>query len=239
LKRWANTPSKSIPHRHPRTLAHLAQLGFNRLSFGVQDFDPDVQKAVHREQPAEQVFDLVQAARELGFHSVNVDLIYGLPKQTAASFQRTLEQVCQLRPDRIALYAYAHLPERFKPQRRIAQEDLPEASDKLSMLSGSIDAFMQAGYVYGHGPLRTAGRCAGHCQAAGRLHRNFQGYSTQPDCDLIALGCLPSAAWAPPTARTPRPWKSITTSSIRASCPWCGAWRWGATTWCGAPSSCR
>jgi len=178
----------------PRTvtrerLAHLAQLGFNRLSFGVQDFDPDVQKAVHREQPAEQVFDLVQAARALGFHSVNVDLIYGLPKQTAASFARTLEQVCQLRPDRIALYAYAHLPERFKPQRRIAQEDLPEASDKLSMLSGSIDAFMQAGYVYvGMDHFALPEDALAIAKRQGRLHRNFQGYSTQPDCDLIALG---------------------------------------------------
>ncbi|MBP7352450.1 oxygen-independent coproporphyrinogen III oxidase [Comamonas sp. UBA7528] len=178
----------------PRTvtrerLAHLAQLGFNRLSFGVQDFDPDVQKAVHREQPAEQVFDLVQAARELGFHSVNVDLIYGLPRQTAASFARTLEQVCQLRPDRIALYAYAHLPERFKPQRRIAIEDLPEASDKLSMLSGSIDAFMQAGYVYvGMDHFALPEDALAIAKRQGRLHRNFQGYSTQPDCDLIALG---------------------------------------------------
>lgn len=178
----------------PRTvtrerLAHLAQLGFNRLSFGVQDFDADVQKAVHREQPAEQVFDLVQAARELGFHSVNVDLIYGLPKQTAASFTRTLEQVCQLRPDRIALYAYAHLPERFKPQRRIAIEDLPEASDKLSMLSHSIDAFMEAGYVYvGMDHFALPDDALAIAKRQGRLHRNFQGYSTQPDCDLIALG---------------------------------------------------
>ncbi|MEG2045251.1 MAG: oxygen-independent coproporphyrinogen III oxidase [Comamonas sp.] len=178
----------------PRTvtrerLAHLAQLGFNRLSFGVQDFDADVQKAVHREQPAEQVFELVQAARDLGFHSVNVDLIYGLPKQTAASFARTLEQVCQLRPDRIALYAYAHLPERFKPQRRIAIEDLPEASDKLSMLSRSIDAFMQAGYVYvGMDHFALPDDALAIAKRQGRLHRNFQGYSTQPDCDLIALG---------------------------------------------------
>lgn len=178
----------------PRTvtrerLAHLAQLGFNRLSFGVQDFDADVQKAVHREQPAEQVFELVQAARELGFHSVNVDLIYGLPKQTSASFARTLEQVCQLRPDRIALYAYAHLPERFKPQRRIAIEDLPEASDKLSMLSRSIDAFMEAGYVYvGMDHFALPDDALAIAKRQGRLHRNFQGYSTQPDCDLIALG---------------------------------------------------
>ena len=109
----------------PRTvdaqrLARLAQLGFNRLSFGVQDFDPAVQKAVHRVQPAEQVFALVQEARRIGFESINVDLIYGLPRQTPESFDRTLAQVAELRPDRIALYAYAHLPERFKPQRRLS-----------------------------------------------------------------------------------------------------------------------
>ena len=138
----------------PRTvdagrLKVLAELGFNRLSFGVQDFDPEVQKAVHRVQPAEQVFALVESARAIGFDSINVDLIYGLPKQTPDSFDRTLAQVNELRPDRIALYAYAHLPERFKP--------LPE--DALAV-----------------------------AKRQGRLHRNFQGYSTQPDCDLIALG---------------------------------------------------
>lgn len=106
----------------PRTvnaehLQTLAQLGFNRLSFGVQDFDPQVQKAVHRVQPAEQVFALVEEARRIGFESINVDLIYGLPRQTPESFDRTLAQMAQLRPDRVALYAYAHLPERFKPQR--------------------------------------------------------------------------------------------------------------------------
>jgi len=114
----------------PRTvdagrLGALADMGFNRLSFGVQDFDPAVQKAVHRVQPAEQVFALVQAARARGFESINVDLIYGLPQQTPASFDRTLEQVVELRPDRIALYGYAHLPERFKPQRRIARRTCP------------------------------------------------------------------------------------------------------------------
>ena len=115
----------------PRTvdagrLAALHGLGFNRLSFGVQDFDPEVQAAVHRVQPAAQVFDLVAAARAIGFESLNVDLIYGLPRQTERSFARTLEQVAALRPDRIALYGYAHLPERFKPQRRILSADLPD-----------------------------------------------------------------------------------------------------------------
>jgi oxygen-independent coproporphyrinogen-3 oxidase len=137
----------------PRTidearLEKLAGMGFNRLSFGVQDFDPAVQKAVHRIQPAAQVFDLMAAARRLGFASANVDLIYGLPKQTSASFDRTLAQICELRPDRIALYAYAHLPERFKPQRRIEATELPDAATKVDMLSRSIAAFTAAGYIY-------------------------------------------------------------------------------------------
>ena len=178
----------------PRTvdagrLGALADMGFNRLSFGVQDFDPAVQKAVHRVQPAEQVFELVHAARARGFESINVDLIYGLPQQTPASFDRTLEQVVELRPDRIALYAYAHRPERFTPQRRIDTAQLPDASGKVSMLARSLVALMAAGYVYvgmdhfalPDDPLAVAKR-------QGRLHRNFQGYSTQPDHDLIALG---------------------------------------------------
>jgi oxygen-independent coproporphyrinogen III oxidase len=178
----------------PRTvdakrLGHLAYLGFNRLSFGVQDFNAEVQKAVHRIQPAEQVFDLVGAARSLGFDSVNVDLIYGLPKQTPTSFARTLEQVAILRPERIALYAYAHLPQRFKPQRKIHAEDLPAAANKIEMLSIAISTFLSAGYVYvgmDHFALPTDPLAIAKRQ--GRLHRNFQGYSTQPDCDLIALG---------------------------------------------------
>ena len=178
----------------PRTvdgarLARLAALGFNRLSFGVQDFDAEVQKAIHRIQPAAEVFSLMADARALGFRSINIDLIYGLPRQNRLSFDRTLAQVCELRPDRIALYAYAHLPDRFKPQRRIATDDLPDAKSKLDMLSRSIAALTAAGYVYigmdhfalPDDPLAIAKR-------QGRLHRNFQGYSTQPDCDLVALG---------------------------------------------------
>jgi len=178
----------------PRTVTEdrlqtLARLGFNRLSFGVQDFDPAVQKAVHRVQPAEQVFALVQSARKIGFESINVDLIYGLPLQTPESFARTLAQVNELRPDRIALYAYAHLPTRFKPQRRIVSAELPSGRDKLAMLSASLDSLMGAGYVYvgmDHFALPTDALAVAKRQ--GRLHRNFQGYSTQPDCDLIALG---------------------------------------------------
>ncbi|WP_341891788.1 oxygen-independent coproporphyrinogen III oxidase, partial [Variovorax sp. YR752] len=134
----------------PRTvnaqrLAHLKEIGFNRLSFGVQDFDPAVQQAVHRVQSREMVADLMSTARELGFESTNVDLIYGLPKQTPESLRRTIEQVAELRPERIALYSYAHLPQRFKPQRRIDSAALPPAADKVTMLSNSI-----AGFV-GHG----------------------------------------------------------------------------------------
>ncbi len=178
----------------PRTvdagrLALLAELGFNRLSFGVQDFDPEVQKAVHRVQPSEQVFSLVATARTLGFTSINIDLIYGLPRQTPASFDRTLAQVALLRPDRIALYAYAHLPERFKPQRRIIGADLPVASAKVAMLARSLAAFNEAGYVYvGMDHFALPDDALAVAKRQGRLHRNFQGYSTQPDCDLIALG---------------------------------------------------
>jgi oxygen-independent coproporphyrinogen-3 oxidase len=178
----------------PRTvneqrLKHLAELGFNRLSFGVQDFDPEVQKAVHRIQPAEQVFSLVDAARRLKFESVNIDLIYGLPMQTPESFNRTLAQVVELRPNRIALYGYAHLPERFKPQRRISEYELPAAQDKITMLASALSAFIKAGYVYvGMDHFALPDDDLAIAKRQGRLHRNFQGYSTQPDCDLISLG---------------------------------------------------
>lgn len=178
----------------PRTvdadrLRVLAELGFNRISFGVQDFDPEVQKAVHRVQPYEQVAALMEAARGVGFDSINVDLIYGLPRQTPESFARTLAQVAQLRPDRIALYGYAHLPERFKPQRRIVAAELPAAAAKVTMLSQALAAFLSAGYVYiGMDHFALPGDALAVAKRQGRLHRNFQGYSTQPDCDLIGLG---------------------------------------------------
>ncbi|WP_236903836.1 oxygen-independent coproporphyrinogen III oxidase [Comamonas serinivorans] len=178
----------------PRTvtrerLAHLAQLGFNRLSFGVQDFDPAVQQAVHRVQPAEQVLALTADARELGFDAINADLIYGLPKQTPASFARTLEQLGQMRPDRVALYAYAHLPQRFKPQRRIADGDLPSPADKLQMLANAIAQLGELGYEHvGMDHFALPGDALAVAKRQGRMQRNFQGYSTQPDSDLIALG---------------------------------------------------
>ena len=178
----------------PRTvdaqrLQHLAQLGFNRISFGVQDFDDGVQQAIHRVQPAQQVFALVQAARAAGFKSINLDLIYGLPLQTQASFAVTLQQVVQLRPDRIALYAYAHLPERFKPQRLIDAYKLPSADEKVRMLAQSLQAFSEAGYIYiGMDHFALPDDALAVARQQGRLQRNFQGYSTQPDCDLIGLG---------------------------------------------------
>jgi oxygen-independent coproporphyrinogen III oxidase len=178
----------------PRTvdakrLAHLRELGFNRLSLGIQDFDPEVQKAVHREQPFELVRDLMVSARSLGFASINVDLIYGLPHQTPQSFRRTIGQVATLRPDRIALYAYAHLPARFKPQRRIAAADLPEGPQRVAMLADALSALRGDGYDYiGMDHFALPGDALSVAKREGRLHRNFQGYSTQPDCDLIGLG---------------------------------------------------
>ncbi|MET3496606.1 oxygen-independent coproporphyrinogen III oxidase [Variovorax boronicumulans] len=178
----------------PRTvdaqrLASLAALGFNRLSFGVQDFDPGVQKAVHRIQPASQVFALMDKARALGFESINVDLIYGLPRQNDTSFGRTLAQIRDLRPDRIALYGYAHLPERFKPQRRIAADELPDAATRVRMLAAAIERLTEAGYVYiGMDHFALPDDPLAMAKREGRLHRDFQGYGVRPEGDLVALG---------------------------------------------------
>lgn len=178
----------------PRTvnqqrLQHLHDLGFNRLSFGVQDFDADVQQAVHRVQSYAQVESLMQQARAMGFESINTDLIYGLPKQTPATFRQTISQTIQLRPDRIALYGYAHLPSRFKPQRRILQADLPHAVDKIQMLSEAIQQLMLAGYVFiGMDHFALPDDPLAIAKQQGRLHRNFQGYSTMADQDILALG---------------------------------------------------
>jgi oxygen-independent coproporphyrinogen III oxidase len=178
----------------PRTtdgarLAHLRNLGFNRISFGVQDFDEHVQKAVHRIQPVEDVAALMQHARTLAFDSINVDLIYGLPLQTPQTMAQTVARVAKLKPDRIALYGYAHLPERFKPQRRIDAHELPSGAQRLEMLSTAIAGFAAHGYVYiGMDHFALPGDALAQAKRAGTLHRNFQGYSTQPDRDLIALG---------------------------------------------------
>jgi oxygen-independent coproporphyrinogen-3 oxidase len=164
-------------------------MGFNRISFGVQDFDAGVQQAVHRVQPFDQVAELVTEARRLHFESINADLIYGLPRQTPESFARTIEQVTRLKPDRIALYAYAHLPQRFKPQRRIITAELPTGEQRVRMLGDAIGGFIGNGYVYiGMDHFALPGDALAAAKRQGRLHRNFQGYSTQPDCDLIGLG---------------------------------------------------
>ena len=178
----------------PRTatrqrLRHLAEIGFNRVSFGVQDFDAYVQSAVHRVQSYDSVQELVHEARALKFESINADLIYGLPRQTPESFSRTIAQVCALRPTRIALYAYAHLPQRFKPQRRIAPAELPTGEQRVQMLGNALAGFVASGYVYiGMDHFALPDDALAVAKRQGRLHRNFQGYTTQPDCDLIGLG---------------------------------------------------
>lgn len=178
----------------PRTvrtdrLAHLSALGFNRLSLGVQDFDADVQRAIHREQSSQQVVQLVDDARRLAYESINLDLIYGLPLQTELSFARTLDQVTAIRPHRLALYAYAHLPARFKPQRRIDDTQLPGASVRLAMLGLAIERLLKAGYVYiGMDHFALPDDELAVAKHQGRLNRNFQGYTAMPDLDLIGLG---------------------------------------------------
>ncbi|SFU43726.1 oxygen-independent coproporphyrinogen III oxidase [Pseudoduganella namucuonensis] len=173
----------------PERVHALRMLGFNRISLGVQDFDPEVQKAVNRIQPEEETLAVMAAAREAGFRSVSIDLIYGLPRQTMESMERTLAKVIAADPDRIALYNYAHLPHLFKPQRRIAEEDLPPANVKLDMLALCIDRLTAAGYAYiGMDHFAKPGDDLAVAQRQGRLHRNFQGYSTHAEADLVAVG---------------------------------------------------
>jgi oxygen-independent coproporphyrinogen-3 oxidase len=182
----------------PGTMAFLAGLGFNRVSLGVQDFDPQVQKAVHRIQSEEETRRVVGEARAAGFGSVNLDLIYGLPKQTLDGFSRTLDQVVALDPDRIALYSYAHLPKVFKPQRRIAEADLPAAETKLQILSLAIGRLTRAGYLYiGMDHFARPEDELAIAQAQGRLQRNFQGYSTRRGSDLVGLGVSAIGAVGP------------------------------------------
>ncbi len=171
------------------TIAFLGKLGFNRISIGVQDFDPEVQKAVNRIQSEAETRTVIDAARANGFVSVNVDLIYGLPKQTVAGYAATLDKVIEASPDRIALYNYAHLPHAFKPQRRIAEADLPAPEAKLAILALAIEKLGAAGYVYiGMDHFAKPTDELALAQAQRKLHRNFQGYSTKPDCDLLAFG---------------------------------------------------
>lgn len=170
-------------------LALLLEYGFNRMSIGVQDVDEQVQKAVNRIQPAQVTQDVLEQARALGFRSVNMDLIYGLPYQDTITMARTLETVVNWRPDRVALYSYAHLPERFKPQRRIDAQKMPGPKEKLAMLKLAVTTLLDAGYVYiGMDHFALPEDELAQALDQGSLQRNFQGYSTRADCDLIALG---------------------------------------------------
>ena len=171
------------------TFETLGKLGFNRASLGVQDFDPEVQKAVNRIQPPEMTEQAILAARANGMKSVNIDLIYGLPKQTVTSFEKTLARSVALAPDRIALYNYAHLPTVFKPQRRIVEADLPSPETRLKILTLAIRYLTEAGYVYiGMDHFARPEDELNIARRQGRLHRNFQGYSTRSECDLLAFG---------------------------------------------------
>jgi oxygen-independent coproporphyrinogen-3 oxidase len=178
----------------PRTVSRegirtLASVGFNRMSLGVQDFDPDVQAAVNRIQSVHQTVEVIDAAREAGFGSIGIDLIYGLPKQTFAGFSRTLSSVLDARPDRLAVYAYAHMPHVFKAQRRLSREDLPTPEARLGLLRLTIDALTGAGYEYiGMDHFALPGDELVRAKRDGTLQRNFQGYSTRARCDLIGLG---------------------------------------------------
>ncbi len=176
----------------------LRAMGFNRVSFGVQDFDPRVQVAVHRLQSEQQTCGAMESARQAGFESVNVDLIYGLPKQTLRSFDDTMARVLKLRPDRVAVYNYAHLPHVFKPQRRILGGDLPSPETRLELLGLAIRQMEAAGYVHlGMDHFALPGDALAVAQRQGRMHRNFQGYSTIADADLVGLGVSAIGAIGP------------------------------------------
>ena len=171
------------------TIALLGEEGFNRISLGVQDFDAAVQRAVNRIQSEEETLRVIQAARANGFKSVSIDLIYGLPRQTIDGFGVTLDRVIAADPDRLSIYNYAHMPTIFKPQRRINEEDLPAPEVKLDILSMAVEKLTSAGYVYiGMDHFAKPEDELAIAQRQGRLHRNFQGYSTHSDCDLVALG---------------------------------------------------
>jgi oxygen-independent coproporphyrinogen-3 oxidase len=178
----------------PRTLAaaelgDLAQLGFTRASLGVQDFDPVVQKTINRVQNAQETLALIHACRTHGLRSVNVDLVYGLPKQTLAGFGDTLDRVLEARPNRFAIYGYAHLPSMFRAQRRIHDEDLPDAETRLALLGLAVERLTAAGYQYiGMDHFALPDDELSRAQREGSLHRNFMGYTTHAATDLLGLG---------------------------------------------------
>lgn len=171
------------------TVSVLEEIGLNRMSMGVQDFDPIVQKAVNRIQSEEETMRVLNEARAHGFESMNIDLMYGLPHQTVETFNRTLDTIIEFSPDRIALFNYAHLPHMFMPQRRIDEAAIPSPQEKLNILEHSINKLLDAGYVFiGMDHFAKPDDELTIAQQQGELYRNFQGYSTQADCDLIGLG---------------------------------------------------
>ncbi|WP_075187401.1 oxygen-independent coproporphyrinogen III oxidase [Teredinibacter haidensis] len=173
----------------PQRLAHIRKLGFNRLSMGVQDFDPDVQKAVNRFNSFEEVAALMLTAKQLKFKSTSIDLIYGLPLQSVESFTQSLKKVIDIHPDRISIFNYAHMPELFKTQKRIDASQLPEPQEKLQILHNSIEQLLNAGYIYvGMDHFALPEDELAKAQLEKKLHRNFQGYSTHGNCELFSFG---------------------------------------------------
>ncbi|MCG8378191.1 MAG: oxygen-independent coproporphyrinogen III oxidase [Proteobacteria bacterium] len=171
------------------TISLLRKLGFNRMSIGVQDFDPTVQRAINRNQSYEQTLKVFSEARKHGFKSINIDLIYGLPRQSKRSFCNTISKIIEMNPDRIAIYNYAHLPHLFKTQRQIKEEELPTPNEKLEILGESITSLTDAGYVYiGMDHFAKPNDELAVAQRKGTLYRNFQGYSTNDNCDVIGFG---------------------------------------------------
>lgn len=171
------------------TIQVLRDIGFNRISLGLQDIDPKVQEAVNRIQSVEQTAAILEEARRLGFRSLNLDLIYGLPYQTLEGFNATLDKVIEMNPDRLSVFNYAHLPDRFRPQRHIQEETLPSPETKLAILESTINKLLKAGYVYiGMDHFAKPDDELAIAQSTGNLHRNFQGYTTHAECDLVAMG---------------------------------------------------
>jgi oxygen-independent coproporphyrinogen-3 oxidase len=171
------------------TVALLGELGFNRMSVGVQDFDEQVQRAINRIQSEAETADVIRAARQNGFKSVSIDLIYGLPRQSVRGFEHSLDRVLAMDPNRLSIYNYAHLPSLFKPQRRILEADMPNADTRLQILALAIEKLTHAGYVYiGMDHFAKPDDELAIAQSQGRLHRNFQGYSTHADCDMLSFG---------------------------------------------------
>ncbi len=187
------------------TIKVLRELGFNRMSLGVQDFEESVQKAVNRIQSKEDTLSVLQSARDEGFRSISIDLIYGLPFQSLGSFAGTLDQILEVDPDRLSVFNYAHLPERFKPQRRINEAELPSPQEKLDILQMTIEKLTGAGYVYvGMDHFAKPDDELVIAQRNGTLYRNFQGYSTHADCDLVALGATSIGMVGPTYAQNKR-----------------------------------